>query len=277
MKRSFPETRKALGQHWLHDRGVCARIVALSGAGPGVPILEIGPGDGALTAPLLETRARVRAVEADPRLAEALCQLRETHVTAGRLEVEHADARHVTPPEGTGEPWALVSNLPYNAGSIIFVHLLERPGELQRMVLMFQAEVARRIRAKAASRESGLLSVLSSLEWDVRRGLEVGPGAFVPPPRVRSEVIVLERRADPCPWPEPRPRFRRFIDAAFRQRRKMLRNSLVARGYPAANVRDALSATGLKAGVRAEAVIPQDLVQLYRAFGEEVHERCLEG
>ena len=275
MTRTFPGARKALGQHWLHDRGICARIVAMSGAGPEVPVLEIGPGAGALTGPLLETGARVHAVEADRRLAEALTERFKPEVAAGRLSVDHADARHVDPPGDEAHPWVLVSNLPYNTGSIILGNLLERPGTLRRMVLMFQAEVARRIRAKAPDRDHGILSVLSSLEWDVRRALKVGPGAFVPPPRVQSEVLCLDRRAAPCPWPEPRPRFRAFVDAAFRQRRKMLKNALAARGYPAEAVREAFVAAGIEAGTRAEAVPAESFARLYEVIGLDLHTQIL--
>jgi len=273
--RSFPDARKALGQHWLHDRGICARIVAISGAGPEVPVLEIGPGAGALTGPLLDTGARVHAVEADRRLADALTERFGPEVAAGRLTVDHADARHVDPPGDAEHPWVLVSNLPYNTGSVILGNLLERPGTLRRMVLMFQAEVARRIRAKAPDRDHGILSVLSSLEWDVRRALKVGPGAFVPPPRVQSEVVCLDRRAAPCPWPEPRPQFRAFVDAAFRQRRKMLKNALAARGYPEQAVREAFAAAGLPEGVRAEAVPAEDFTRLYEAIEPDLHNKTL--
>jgi 16S rRNA (adenine1518-N6/adenine1519-N6)-dimethyltransferase len=276
VSRSFPDARKALGQHWLHDRGVCARIVAASGAGPETPVLEIGPGAGALTGPLLETGARVHAVEADLRLAEALEERFEAEVAAGRLSVEHGDARRVDPPGDAEHPWVVVSNLPYNTGCIILGNLLERPGTLSRMVLMFQAEVARRIRAKAPDRDHGILSVLASLEWDVRRAMKVGPGAFVPPPRVQSEVIRLERRAEPCPWPEPRWRFRAFVDAAFKQRRKMLKNALAARGYPDEAVRGALAETGLDQKIRAEGVPAEIFARLYAAIGDDLHAEHLE-
>ena len=215
MSRSAPAPKKSLGQHWLHDPTVCARIVGLSKANAQTPVFEIGPGAGALTRGLLDSGAQVTALETDLAAISYLKELFASEIESGQLTILEGDGRNVTLPVSPSGTWSVVSNLPYNVGSIIFLNLLGQRHLIHTMVLMFQAEVSQRILAQPGSKSHGFLSVLASLEWKVRRGLKVRPGAFRPPPRVQSEVIVLEPYLDAPGWGRPRDAFRAFIDTCF--------------------------------------------------------------
>ncbi len=214
--------RPRLSQHFLHDRRTARRIAGSLRAPPGARVLEIGPGEGSLTEPLLDRGWRVTAVELDEELAGRL----ERRWGDRGLTVVRADIlEHRL--EG-GEPWYVIGNLPYAITSPIVFHLLEQAGrvEIVEMVIMVQKEVADRLAAAPGSKAYGALTVGVRLAADVQILFDVGPGQFRPPPRVRSSVVRLVPGGPPGLGEERRERVRDLVRTAFEQRRKQLRNSL---------------------------------------------------
>jgi 16S rRNA (adenine1518-N6/adenine1519-N6)-dimethyltransferase len=222
------DARKALGQHFLLDPTICARIAALAGDIAGQNVLEVGPGPGGLTRALLETpAASVLAVELDSRAVIALQEL----VTAypARLRVLEADALGVDPATALPAPRRIIANLPYNVASPLLVRWLRGAAALAGMTLMFQLEVAERITAAPASPAYGRLAVLS--QWRCRCDLllRLPPGAFSPPPKVWSAVVGFTPHDDDPP-PTLLAAMEKLTAAAFGQRRKMLRGALKSLG-----------------------------------------------
>ncbi|MFM8377201.1 MAG: 16S rRNA (adenine(1518)-N(6)/adenine(1519)-N(6))-dimethyltransferase RsmA [Phenylobacterium sp.] len=222
------QANKGLGQHFLLDLNVTRKIARLSEAQEGDEVIEVGPGPGGLTQALLETGARVTAVERDGRFLPILAELGEAF--PGRLKVIHDDALKVDEAALTGPDGArIVSNLPYNVGTPLLVKWLTGPFHPRSMTLMFQKEVAGRIVAGPGSPDYGRLSVLVSAVAARRLVLEAPARAFTPPPKVDSAVVHLTPREDPV-------RGRRLgalqavTAAAFGQRRKMLRAGLKSLG-----------------------------------------------
>ena len=212
-----------LSQHFLADGSVSDAVVAATGAAPGVRVLEIGPGRGVLTKPLLETGASVTAVELDDRLYGSLL---ETLVPRG-LRLIHNDFLELDLARLDQGPYVVVSNLPYAVGAPILQKLLSWGGWTQA-VLMFQDEVALRLCASPDGPDYGLLT-LSTLLWaEPEYLLQVPPKAFRPPPKVSSGVIRLKRRPAPLVAVERQAGFFRVAKAAFAQRRKMAAGSLAA-------------------------------------------------
>ncbi len=208
--------RKRFGQHFLVSDGIIARIVAAAELGPSVHVVEIGPGPGVLTAALLATGARVSAVELDRDCA--------AHIRASFPDVELVEGDAATVPLPVGdEPWVCVSNLPYNVGTRILMRLLDLERPPQRLVLMLQREVAERLVAPVGSRQRGSLSVAVQARAAGRRLFRVPPGAFSPPPKVESAVVLLTPRGVPLP-----PGFDALLRAGFAMPRKTLRNNLRA-------------------------------------------------
>lgn len=190
-----PPARKALGQHFLHDRSVLERIVAGAGVGPGQRVLEIGPGPGALTRALLAAGARVWAVEVDERMvghlrAQGLPDLRVLHADA--LAVDYRELAREA-----GGRFRLVANLPYNISGPLLARLLSQRDAFDALTVMLQREVAERLVAGPGGRNRGGLSVLAQAFCEVRTVVRVAPGAFRPPPRVESRVVRLDVRAAP--------------------------------------------------------------------------------
>lgn len=250
--------RKALGQHFLFDPGILKRVATAAGPPAGRTVIEVGPGPGGLTRALLDAGARpLIAIEADPRFADALQEWPEAR--AGRLVVQTGDARKADfeslIAEAGGEtPAMLIANLPYNVGTPLLADWLKAGAWRGEMALMFQKEVAERICAEPGGTHYGRLAVLSQAVCRPHIAFTVPPGAFRPPPRVDSAVVVLQ----------PLPEADRFDDvktlervtaAAFGQRRKMLRASLrplaTQVGLDAAQW---LSEAGLDPTARAETV-----------------------
>jgi 16S rRNA (adenine1518-N6/adenine1519-N6)-dimethyltransferase len=222
------DARKSLGQHFLLDTALCARIAAAAGEMEGRHVLEVGPGPGGLTRALLATKAaKVLAVELDRRAVAALAELAEAH--PGRLEVMEADALKVDAAALLPAPRRIVANLPYNVATPLLVGWLRGAAAIESMTLMFQQEVAERITAAPGTEMYGRLGVLA--QWRCRTSLllTLPPGAFSPPPKVWSAVVGL------VPLPEdPGPALfatmERLTAAAFGQRRKMLRGALKSLG-----------------------------------------------
>ncbi|MCS7052053.1 MAG: 16S rRNA (adenine(1518)-N(6)/adenine(1519)-N(6))-dimethyltransferase RsmA, partial [Thermomicrobium sp.] len=212
--------RKALGQHFLHDPAIVRRIVETAQVPKDALVVEIGPGLGILTEELAQRAATVIAVELDDRLVDWLAErFRDRNV-----RLVHADALEVDFAELTGRrPYLVVANLPYNVATPILERLLSNAHPPQRLVVMVQREVAERM--VASPPHMSFLSVLIQFFARPRIAFRVGPGAFRPPPKVESAVVVLEPRNPPLPRDEWEAFFA-TVRAGFAQRRKQLLNAL---------------------------------------------------
>ncbi|HVT35547.1 MAG TPA: 16S rRNA (adenine(1518)-N(6)/adenine(1519)-N(6))-dimethyltransferase RsmA [Nevskiaceae bacterium] len=238
------QARKRFGQNFLHDPGVIARIVKAIDPQPGDDLVEIGPGLGALTAPLLARLGRMRVVELD---RDVIPHLRAACGDAPGLEVIQADALTVDfgALAGSGK-LRVVGNLPYNISTPLLFHLLDYAPQIRDMHFMLQKEVVQRICAGAGEPDYGRLSVSLAARCDAAHLFNVGPGAFRPAPQVDSAIVRLVPRPPPVPIISWR-NFDRVVSAAFSQRRKTLTNSL--RGLlDAAQIRTA----GVDPSLRAE-------------------------
>nr|WP_243415123.1 16S rRNA (adenine(1518)-N(6)/adenine(1519)-N(6))-dimethyltransferase RsmA [Altererythrobacter segetis] len=252
---------KALGQNFLLDEQLLDRIAAIPGDLTGQAVLEIGPGPGGLTRALLRAGARVTAIEMDRRCLPALAELGQAF--PGRLRVIEGDALALDHDEVMGEPYAVVANLPYNVGTALLVRWLsgERwPPKWTSLTLMFQLEVAQRIVAPAGADAYGRLAVLAQWRSHAKMALKVHRSAFTPPPKVMSAVIHIT----PAAMPEgvSARTLERVTEAAFGQRRKMLRQSV--KGLPGAL--DALDALGIDPTRRAETLSVEEFVAVARAL-----------
>ncbi len=226
--------KKALGQHFLTDLDVAARIASTLDAAPGMPVLEIGPGMGVLTQDILASGRELDVVEID---TESVAWLR-SHMPA--LDGHIIEGDFLRLPLDTlfgGRPFALIGNYPYNISSQIFFHMLEYRDHVPFCSGMLQREVAERIAAAPGSRTRGILSVLLQLWYDVRYLFTVPPGVFNPPPKVHSGVIELKRNSRLDAGCDERL-LRTVVKTAFGQRRKTLRNSLRGLLPPGAQLPD---------------------------------------
>jgi 16S rRNA (adenine1518-N6/adenine1519-N6)-dimethyltransferase len=218
--------RKRLGQHFLADPGVAQRIVDLAQLGGTETVVEIGPGLGALSDRLLQRAATLWLIEVDTDLAAHLQAkyAEELHVRVVCSDVLSVDFVILL---GTGRPAVVVANLPYNIATAVLAHLLEQPpGCFSRMVLMLQREVVERLCAVPGTKDYGALTVFTQFAARVRPALRVPPQAFVPPPKVDSEVVIVEPYLQPPVDVHDPALLRRVVRAAFNQRRKQLANSL---------------------------------------------------
>ncbi|BEV47198.1 16S rRNA (adenine(1518)-N(6)/adenine(1519)-N(6))-dimethyltransferase RsmA [Afipia carboxidovorans] len=244
--------RKSLGQNFLFDLNLTARIARAAGPLDDVTVIEIGPGPGGLTRALLATGAkRVIAVERDERAIPALEEIARHY--PGRLEIIHGDATTFDPtPLLQGARARIVANLPYNIATLLLAGWLSVepwPPWFDMMVLMFQREVAERIVATENDEAYGRLGVLANWRAETKILFDIAPGAFVPPPKVTSSVVRLVPRAAPLPC--SRRALEQVTAAAFNQRRKMLRQSLKALGVDPAALAEA---AGIDPTRRAETV-----------------------
>jgi 16S rRNA (adenine1518-N6/adenine1519-N6)-dimethyltransferase len=219
--------RKALGQNFLLDLNLTAKIARLAGDLSGADVLEVGPGPGGLTRGLLmEGARRVVAIERDQRCLPALAAIAEAY--PGRLAVIEGDALALDPRPHLRPPVRVVANLPYNVGTELLVRWLtppEWPPFWQSLTLMFQKEVAERIVARPGTKAYGRLALLAQWRAAPRLLLEIPPRAFTPPPKVTSAVVHLERLEAPR-YPAEAATLGRLVALGFNQRRKMLRASL---------------------------------------------------
>jgi 16S rRNA (adenine1518-N6/adenine1519-N6)-dimethyltransferase len=237
-----------LSQHFLADESAVASIVAAVGAAPGMPVLEIGPGRGVITEPLLETGASVTAVELDDRLSFTLSD----KYAARGLRLIHADFLQLDLGRLTGGPFAVVGNLPYAVGAPILQKLLPWDGWTSA-VLMFQKEVALRLCARPGSADYGLLT-LSTLLWSEPEFLLEVPGSsFRPPPKVSSGVVRLRRRARPLLPEDKHAVFFKVAKSAFEHRRKMAAGTLAkSLKRPRPELEAFLAERGLSVSARPE-------------------------
>jgi len=219
-----PPRRKRLGQHFLHDAGVIRRIVDAIQPGAGAPLVEIGPGRGALTRALLATGQKLSVIEVDRDLVALLKRELGAH---GTLQIFEADALEFDFCR-FGTPVRVVGNLPYNISTPLLFHLLDRVDCIEQMLFMLQKEVVDRICAAPGGREYGRLTVMLQARCAVERLFNVGSGAFQPPPRVESALVRLVPRPDYSQSIRDPVLFADLVRGAFQQRRKMLRNALRA-------------------------------------------------
>jgi 16S rRNA (adenine1518-N6/adenine1519-N6)-dimethyltransferase len=260
--------RKSLGQNFLLDLNLTGRIARSAGPLAGIEAVEIGPGPGGLTRALLAQGAhRVIAIERDERAIAALEEIAR-HMP-GRLEIVAGDALRINPGSLVARPPArVVANLPYNIASALLVSWLTVepwPPWYDRLVLMFQREVAERIVAAAGSKAYGRLSVLAGWRTEARILFDVAPTAFVPPPKVTSSVVSLAPRQEPLSC--DRKMLERVTQFAFGQRRKMLRQSL----RPiAGNTAAILEEAGIPPRARAEEIPVAGFVALARALSRSI-------
>ena len=252
---------KALGQNFLLDEQLLDRIARIAGDLRDAAVLEIGPGPGGLTRALLRAGARVTAIEMDRRCLPALAELGGAF--PDKLRVMQGDALKLDHDALMGEPYAVVANLPYNVGTALLVRWLGGeawPPQWNGLTLMFQQEVAQRIVAAAGSAAYGRLAVLAQWRAEAKLAMKVHRSAFTPPPKVMSAVVHIV----PAPQPEgvSAQVLERVTEAAFGQRRKMLRQSL-KRLTGAVEVLDAL---GIDPQRRAETLSIGEFVSLARAL-----------
>jgi 16S rRNA (adenine1518-N6/adenine1519-N6)-dimethyltransferase len=252
---------KALGQNFLFDEQLLDRIAHVPGDLADKAVLEIGPGPGGLTRALLRAGARVTAIEMDRRCLPALAELEVAF--PGRLRVIEGDALKIDQDQLMGEPYAVVANLPYNVGTALLVRWLggERwPPRWTSLTLMFQLEVAQRIVAEAGSDAYGRLAILAQWRARAKIAMKVHRSAFTPPPKVMSAVVHIE----PVEMPEGVSArvLERLTEAAFGQRRKMLRQSL--KGAPGALA--ALESVGIDPQRRAETLSAAEFVGITRTL-----------
>lgn len=250
--------RKSLGQHFLHDPAIIQRIVDCIAPQKGSEIIEIGPGMGALTGPLLETGARVQAVELDRRVLPTLESLA---ASTGRLNVHHADAlRFDYASLYQGEPLRLVGNLPYQISSPLLFHLLKLTCPVQDMHFMLQQEVVDRMVAAPGNKQYGRLGIMLALHCRCELLMRVKPGAFRPPPKVNSAVVRLLPQVPD--WSPKNPAlYAQLVSAAFSARRKTILNALKSvQGHRI----DApcLTAAGIDPTLRPENLAAQDYARL---------------
>ena len=250
---------KALGQNFLFDEQLLARIARIPGDLKDRAVLEIGPGPGGLTRALLRAGARVTAIEMDRRCLPALVELQA--VFPGQLTVIQGDAVKIDPATLFAEPYDIVANLPYNVGTALFVGWLGGeawPPQWRSLTLMFQQEVAQRIISEPGGGAFGRLAVLAQWRSAAKLAMKVHRSAFTPPPKVMSAIIHVT--------PEPMPEgvsarmLERVTEAAFGQRRKMLRQSL--KGLPGALA--ALDTLAIDPARRAETLSVAEFVGLAR-------------
>jgi 16S rRNA (adenine1518-N6/adenine1519-N6)-dimethyltransferase len=250
------DARHSLGQHFLLDANLTARIVRSAGDLSGRNVIEIGPGPGGLTRALLASgAARIVAIELDRRAVAAIGELAAADP---RLTVVEADALRVDLPGLVPRPRQIVANLPYNVASPLLVRWLRQAGAYERMTLMFQREVAERIVADPATEAYGRLSVLAGWICERHIAVRLPPAAFVPPPKVWSAVVVLTPRAVQ-PEPDLFAAMERLTAAAFGQRRKMLRGALKPLGGEAL-----LARAGIAPERRAETLSVAEFDRLAR-------------
>jgi 16S rRNA (adenine1518-N6/adenine1519-N6)-dimethyltransferase len=266
IRRHGLAAKKSLGQNFLFDLNLAARIARAGGPLEGVTVFEVGPGPGGLTRALLALgAARVVAVERDDRAIAALEEIAALY--PGRLDIVSADALAFDPRGHiAATPARIVANLPYNIATPLLISWLSVepwPPWYDSAVLMFQREVAERIVAAPGSKSYGRLSVLTQWRCEARIMFDVNASAFVPPPKITSSIVRLQPRAAPLPC--DRALLERVTQAAFGQRRKMLRQSLRSLGTDAIAL---LDSAGLEPTARAEDIAVSGFVALANALAK---------
>ena len=238
---------RALGQNFVAEPGVVRRIARIAGVGPGDHVVEIGAGLGSLTLALAETGADVVAVEVDRYVLPALrAVVAERSPAVTLVEGDAMTLEWAAALDGAG-PWVLVANLPYNVATPLVLDVLDHVPAVQRMLVLVQREVGERLAAVPGDAAYGIPSVKVAYHATASLAGDVGPGAFVPRPRVESVLVRLERRPDGPPTDADPDRLFELVRTAFGQRRKMLRRSLAGVVPP-----EAFDAAGIDPAARPE-------------------------
>ena len=254
--------KKSLGQNFLLDLNLTAKIARLAGDLEGYDILEVGPGPGGLTRGLLASGARrVVALEKDPRCIPALNEIAEVY--PGQLDIFNADALNFDIRSHLTVPIRIVANLPYNVGTELLIRWLtpkDWPPFWNTLTLMFQKEVAERIIATPGSKSYGRLAILAQWKSNPNIMMELPPEAFTPPPKVHSAVVHFDALPEPR-FPAPAGLLTSTVAMAFNQRRKMLRSSLKS---ASPNIENVLREAGLEPTARAEEISLEGFCALAR-------------
>lgn len=259
---------KQRGQNFVIDPNTVRRIVRAAEVGPDDVVVEVGPGLGSLTLALLPEVARVVAIEIDPVLAGALPGTvgERAPELAGRLEMVTADALTVTSLPGPA-PTAVVANLPYNVAVPVLLHLLATFPSVRRVLVMVQAEVAERLAAAPGSRSYGVPSVKARWYCEVRRAGSIGRSVFWPAPNVDSGLVALVRRPPPAST-ATRDQVFAVVDAAFAQRRKMLRSALAGLAGSPAAAEQALRAAEVDPRARGESLSVEQYARIAESLAD---------
>ncbi|MDF1873765.1 16S rRNA (adenine(1518)-N(6)/adenine(1519)-N(6))-dimethyltransferase RsmA [Vannielia sp.] len=256
--------KKSLGQNFLLDLNLTARIARIPGDLSGADVLEVGPGPGGLTRGLLANGARrVLAIEKDARCLPALAEIAAAY--PGKLEVIEGDALEINALAHLSSPIHVVANLPYNVGTELLIRWLTPaswPPFWQSLTLMFQKEVAERITAEPGSKAYGRLAVLAQWKCEAHIALRLPPEAFTPPPKVSSAVVHLKPRPAPL-FQAPEALLTQVVAQAFNQRRKMLRASLKGM-HP--EIETLLTEAGIAPTRRAETLSIEEFATLTRTI-----------
>src|SRR5688500_1429688 len=254
---------KGLGQHFLFERGLVERMVRQAGVTDADTVLEVGPGLGILTSELLRKARRVVAVELDRSL---LGHLQNAFGDMPGFALVPGNALSLSTDElfPAGEPFDVVANLPYSAGTAILRHLLEQPRKPRRLTVMLQKEVADRLTAQPP--DMSVLGVATQFFAEPRLAFTVPPEVFIPPPKVESAVVILEVRED-APLPtELQPLFFKLANAGFRQKRKQIANSIAdVLQLPKSDIAAWLEASSVAPTRRAETLLVDEWVTLTRS------------
>ncbi len=252
---------KALGQNFLHDMAIVHRIADVAELRPDELVVEVGPGLGVLTRELAARAGAVLAIELDHRLAEYVRRLDLPRTTVVETDILEADVALLT----EGRRYVVVANLPYSVASAAIAHLLESDAPPDRMVVMVQREVAERIVARPP--HMSILSVAVQFFGKPRIMFRIGPGAFVPPPKVESAVLRIDVAENPPLIASDRQLFFRLVRAGFSQRRKQLLNSISATlVIPKPVVAGVLTAASIDPRRRAETLDVADWLRLFESF-----------
>jgi 16S rRNA (adenine1518-N6/adenine1519-N6)-dimethyltransferase len=256
--------KKSLGQNFLLDLNLTAKIARLAGDLEGYDVLEVGPGPGGLTRGLLASGARrVIALEKDPRCIPALNEIAEVY--PGQLDIFNADALDFDVRSHLTVPIRIVANLPYNVGTALLIRWLtpkDWPPFWSTLTLMFQKEVAERIIATPGSKSYGRLAILAQWKSNPKIMMELPPEAFTPPPKVHSAVVHFDALPEPR-FPAPAGLLTSTVAMAFNQRRKMLRSSLKS---ASPNIENVLRDAGIKPTARAEEISLEGFCALARGL-----------
>jgi 16S rRNA (adenine1518-N6/adenine1519-N6)-dimethyltransferase len=260
----LPRPKKFLGQHFLTDTNLLAKIADTLGAGPTDTVIEIGPGRGSLTAQLLKRAGRVIAIELDRELAPMLA---EKWKDEPKFRLVEGDVLEQDLGALAGGEYLLAGNVPYNITTPILFHAMRRPRPL-RAVYLVQFEVAERVVAKPDSEAYGALSVNVQALAKAELLFKVGAKSFTPPPKVESAVLRITPRADPLVTPEEEEPYRLLVQAAFGLRRKQMRRVVrTVRDWDAAKADAALLTAKIDPTARPETLSPEDFARLLRAVG----------
>ncbi len=274
-KPSMQRPKKRLGQHFLTDKNIIAKIIKAAALEDGERVLEIGPGRGALTTALIEAGVAVVAIEFDSSMIDGL---NKCFGPSGRFRLVHADAvkipfEDVLGDEGDGvvagqarSTVKVVANLPYNISGPILAKFVENRALFSSMTIMLQKEVADRLLAEPSTKDYGALTIIVRAFMTVRRAFNVPPSCFIPPPKVDSTVITMAPRETTLVTPDIEAAFKKVTKGAFLQRRKTIRNSLKGAGFEPEDLDRAFAETGISPTCRGETLTVEDFIGLTKAL-----------